>query len=260
MEINITATIVSLSFFSKRVFLNNFFIILLIFSNCLTLTYVDRPKEAAEISEKDFSKNKNDFTRSNELNILRSEAKISSKIPIWGIVGLFNLCLLIPCLEQTENEIEITYSYKGKKLEIEKIIGHSYIVTSAVLIPYSIIFQNDDKKVKEKFEAKIEPYIQSKLFEFEKNRKNLEESYIKEQLEKEKEEIELYSKPRHWMTCISGGYSEVPPSIVQSMLESSFKPKAFDSENECADYVWRINQAGNHFGIQCKCKYVKLNR
>ncbi len=77
---------------------------------------------------------------------------------------------------------------------------------------------------------------------------------------REKEEKELYSKPHHWVTCIATGYSQMPPSIVQSMLEKNFPPKAFDSENVCADNASYLTQVGSQFGIQCKCKYLKMNR
>jgi hypothetical protein len=77
---------------------------------------------------------------------------------------------------------------------------------------------------------------------------------------REKEEEELYSKPHHWVTCVATGYSQMPPSMVQSMLEKNFSPKAFDSEKECTDKAWYFSQVGSNFGIQCKCKYLKLNR
>jgi hypothetical protein len=77
---------------------------------------------------------------------------------------------------------------------------------------------------------------------------------------REKEEKELYAKPHYWMTCTATGYSQMPPSIVQSMLEKNFSPKAFDSESVCADNASYLTQVGSQPGIQCKCKYMKLNR
>ncbi len=62
------------------------------------------------------------------------------------------------------------------------------------------------------------------------------------------------------MTCKATGYSQVPPSIVQSLLEDNFSPKAFDSDNVCADKAFYFTQVGSQFGIQCKCKFTKLNR
>lgn len=77
---------------------------------------------------------------------------------------------------------------------------------------------------------------------------------------REKEEKELYTKPHHWMTCVAGGYTQIPPSIVKSMLNDNFSPKAFDSESVCADKAFYFTQVGSQFGIQCTCKYVRLNR
>ena len=77
---------------------------------------------------------------------------------------------------------------------------------------------------------------------------------------REKEEKELYTKPHHWVTCVASGYTQMPPSIVQSILETNFPPKAFDSENACADNASYLTQVGSQFGIKCKCKYVKLSR
>jgi hypothetical protein len=149
----------------------------------LTLTYIDHPEKAIEISEQNINKNKKDSVGSNQINITKSNYKANLKSPVWGAIGLFNLCVLIPCVDKYETEIDVTYTFKGKELEKEKIKGHAYLAGSALLLfPYSIFSpnDNDDKKIREKFENKIEPYIQSKLFEVEKKRYAFEESFAKE--------------------------------------------------------------------------------
>lgn len=156
---------------------------LLILNNCLSLTYIDFPKNALEDSEQIVSiikSNKTSFS-SNQIDIRKINYNERLNSPGWGVIGFFNLCLLIPCVDKYETEIEITYSFKGKVLEKEKIKGHSYLVGSVLfLFPYSIFFPNEDKKIKEKFENKIAPYIQSKLFEVEEKKKIFEESFAHE--------------------------------------------------------------------------------
>lgn len=76
--------------------MRRFMIFLLIFSNCLTLTYVDHPEKAKEISEQNINKNKKDSVGSNQINITKSNYKANLNSPAWGVIGLFNLCVLTP--------------------------------------------------------------------------------------------------------------------------------------------------------------------
>ncbi|MCG6170083.1 hypothetical protein [Leptospira sanjuanensis] len=82
---------------------------------------------------------------------------------------------------------------------------------------------------------------------------------LNEKIAKEKEEKELYTKPHYWSICVATGNSNLPPSFVQGSLKQ-FPPKAFDTENQCADKAWYLSNVGSQFGIQCSCKYMKMDR
>jgi len=75
----------------------------------------------------------------------------------------------------------------------------------------------------------------------------------------EKREKELYSKSHYWLICEAKRYSELPPSYTKAFLKK-FPLEAFDDKGKCADAAWYKNQMANQMGIECSCRFLRLNR
>jgi|JI9StandDraft_2_1071091.scaffolds.fasta_scaffold36127_3 hypothetical protein len=155
------------------------------FINCLSIVSPEKTGTASKKSIKigkwneEDSKFPENFESGGRIDIAYKYNHRSTEVGFWGIIGMFNLCVLIPCVDKYLSEITIDYSANGQKISSEIIKANSYAVVSAIpLLPYSIIFPNDDEKNFEtKFINKIIPYIQNsipdiekKLLEIEKNR------------------------------------------------------------------------------------------
>lgn len=96
-------------------------------------------------------------------------------------------------------------------------------------------------------------------FDIEEERRRNDEQKQRD-IDEERQLVELYSKPKNWLTCILSGYSNLPTSTSKQMLYSKFKPSAYDSSEQCADAAWLKNKIAVEFGIKCACNFTKLDR
>ncbi|MCP5498010.1 MAG: hypothetical protein H7A23_25935 [Leptospiraceae bacterium] len=163
-----------------------YFIFLSFFCSCMTLSFPDKTTSKFDKPSKIQSWN-NSTNNMPENFIPGGHVEISfnhnmgNNTPWWGKIGMLNLCLIFPCIDKIESDLYITYNYKGQELLKEKIRGNSYTISTLLLLPYSLFFQDENKeyKIRNMFESKVYPYIQSKLIEADEKRKKIDNQFTK---------------------------------------------------------------------------------